>query len=815
MLKNYLSFAIRVFSRDKYYTLLNLSGLALGLCCGIIILLYLRHELSFEQHHLKHEQIYRIGSHFTTPEIDARMAISSSMLVPLLKDEYPGIEAFVRFRGNGKSLVTYSQDGQRQNAYEEDFWFADSAMFDVFTHTFIAGNPKSCLKEINSLVLTESVAIRYFGEDAVRSGAVLGNQIRIDNSFDCKLTAIIEDVPSSQHLHFTGLISYHTLFKGEALAMERIKELLWNTPDYSYVLFAPSFTPEQLLDQFPPFFDKYMAEFGANFGAKFVPVPEALADIHFQSELTDDLRRGNATYLYAFGMVGVLLLILACINYMNLATARSARRAKEVGLRKVMGAGKWLLIGRFSGESVLLSLLALLFALLITAVILEFSPVDKWMGQNLSLGLLQDPILLLYAVGLALLIGLISGIYPAFYLSTVQPVKVLKGTFIKSAEGNLLRKILVGAQFVISMGVVITALLMREQIEYVRLSDLGFDKENMLIIPVQDSKVTDQLPAIKNELEHVSGVKGVSFAQQIPGKMDNSQVYNVENAEGVIENQLFAFNRVGYDYLDVMGLELKEGRNFDRSITTDINRAYIVNESLVKKMNWKNPIGKKLSNDFADDGSPQNLGQVIGVIKDFHTTSLHNPVEPLLFMLQDKPRNNLQVKVMAQHIGTVISHIEDRWQQTGSVFPFEYSFLDQDFDKMYKADQRQSNLLSVLSWVCIFISCLGLLGLTSFSTAQRAKEIGVRKVLGASTSQIVRLLFRDIFILILIAIWIAAPLAWGGIHYWLEGFAYRIDIPLYVFVLTALGAILIAFASVGFHIIRVANANPARALAYE
>ena len=816
MLKNYLSYAFRVFSRDKFYTLLNLSGLAVGISCGIIILLYLQHELSYDTHHLQHEQIYRVGSHFTTEEIDARIAGSSSMLTPLMKQEYPAITAFVRFRPNGKSFLQYDGPGQnRQRIYEEDIWFADSSIFQVFTHEFIAGDPASCLTDINSIVLSESLATNYFGKEAVQSGSALGREISIDNTYTCKLTGIIRDVPTNQHLRFSGLISYHTIFKGAALSQQRIKQMLWNTSDFSYVLFPASYQPNQILNQFAPFFDKYMGEMGSAIGASFVPVFEPLPDIHFGSTLMDDLQRGNAIYLYAFGLVGVLLLLLACINYMNLATARSARRAKEVGLRKVLGAERVLLVGRFIGESVLLALLAFFLAAIIVEGVLTLLPISEWMGAAIELSLLNQPEIIIYALLLSLLVGIISGIYPAFFLASIQPVRVLKGVFFRSAEGNLLRKILVGAQFVISMGVVIITLLMQAQIEFVRISDLGFDKDNMLIVPVQDEGITEQLPALKNELRKQPGVKNIAFAQQVPGNMDNSQVYHIENALGVMEKQLFAFNYVSYDYLETMGLKLADGRNFDRKVSTDVGKGFIVNQSLVRKMGWENPLGKKLSNDFADDGSPHNLGHVIGVIEDFHTTSLHNPVEPLILRLMDVPRRNIQIKIAAQNIAEVLTVLENQWNDMGSAYPFEYFFLDQDFDKMYKSDERHSQLLSLLAIICIFISCLGLFGLTSFATAQRTKEIGIRKVLGASTQQIVKLLFKDIFTLILLAIFIATPLSWMGINYWLEGFAFKMEIQPYVFIATALGAMVIAFISVGFHILKVARANPANALSYE
>ena len=816
MLKNYLSHAIRVFSRDKFYTLLNLSGLAVGISCGIIILLYLQHELSYDTHHLQHANIYRVGSHFTTEEIDARIAGSSSMLTPLMKQEYPAITAFVRFRPNGRSFLQFDgPDQNRQRIYEEDIWFADSSIFQVFTHEFVAGDPTACLKDINSIVLTESLAISYFGEEAVKSGIALGKEISIDNTYTCKLTGIIRDVPTNQHLRFDGLISYPTLFKGAALSQQRIKQMLWNTSDFSYVLFPPSYLPNQILDQFSPFFEKYMGEMGSAIGARFVPVFEPLTKIHFGSTLMDDLQRGNATYLYAFGLVGALLLLLACINYMNLATARSARRAREVGLRKVLGAEKALLIGRFIGESVLLAMLAFVLATILVEAVLNLLPISEWMGTALQLSLLNQPALIAYALLLSMLVGIISGVYPAFFLASIQPVKVLKGVFFKSAEGNLLRRILVGAQFVISIGVVIVTLLMQAQIEFVRISDLGFDKDNMLIIPVQGEEITEQLPALKNELRKQPGVKNIAFAQQVPGKMDNSQVYHVENVTGVIEKQLFPFNYVDYDYLETMGLKLVHGRNFDKGITTDVGKGFIVNESLVRKMGWENPLGKKLSNDFADDGSAQNLGQVIGVIEDFHTTSLHNPVEPLILRLMEVPRRNIHIKIASQNIAEVLAEMENQWHKLGSAYPFEYYFLDQDFDKMYKSDERHSQLLSLLAIICIFISCLGLFGLTSFATAQRTKEIGIRKVLGASTQQIIGLLFKDIFTMILLAIIIAAPLAWVGINYWLEGFAFKMNIQPYVFIITALGAIVIAFVSVGFHILKVARANPANALSYE
>jgi putative ABC transport system permease protein len=445
---------------------------------------------------------------------------------------------------------------------------------------------------------------------------------------------------------------------------------------------------------------------------------------------------------------------------------------------------------------------------------MAFSPLITWLGKDISASIFSDYFMLGSFAGISIVVGLLSGLYPAFYLSGFEPVKVLKSATYQKNEGGKLRKGLVSLQFVISIGVVLCTLLMQSQIDFVRNKFLGFNKENILLIQVQDEKIDQSLVGFSEALKNIPGVENTTTASEVPGEITNTKVFYIEGKEGM-EKQLLVFNWVEANFLDLMGINLKEGRGFSKEMSTDSVRSYLVNESLVSKMGWEDPIGKKLTGDFADDGSPGKIGRVIGVIDDYHFRSLHNQVEPLVLQLKSRPSGYLHVKVAGNNLVNTVASIEKKWWEFGASFPFEYKFLDQDFDKLYREDERQSKLLNVLAYICIFVSCLGLFGLTSFSIEKRKKEVGIRKVLGASVYQIVNLLFRDILALILISIVLAVPMSIAVIRMWMESFAYQVDIQTQIFIFVAIGAVLTAFLTVGFHIIRAANRNPVEILKYE
>ncbi|MCB0837587.1 MAG: ABC transporter permease [Bacteroidetes bacterium] len=815
MLKNYLLFIFRSFSRDKFYTILNILGLAVGLASVILIILFLKHELTYDTHHQNRERIFRVSSHFQTVEMDLRFAYSSSPMAPLMKDEFPEIEQFVRFRQRGKTLLTYREkDGRQKVFYEDKILYADSAVFKVFTHPFIVGDPNTALEDLYSIVLTQSVAEKYFSKEEILSGAVIGKEIQVEDLYTAKITGVIEDLPENSHLQFRGLISYGTLFRNGQPDFSQIKEMLWTTPDFTYFLLPANYDPASINTKFKGFFDKYMGEFGTAIGATFDPVFEPLASIHYYSDVEQDLPRGNAAYIYAFGLIAILLLLLASINYMNMATARSAQRAREVGMRKVLGSSHRQLIYRFLGESVLMALMAFFLAIFITETIISFSPLMTWLGKNLSASIFSDYLLLGSFAGISIIVGLLSGLYPAFYLSRFEPVKVLKSAAYEKNEGGNLRRVLVGLQFVISIGVVLCTLLMQSQIDFVRNTFLGFNKENILLVNIQDEKIHESLTSFSEELRNIPGVLNTTTAAEIPGDVDNTRVYYVEGKEG-LEKQLLVFNWVDANFLDLMGIEIKSGRGFSEEMGTDSTLSYLVNESLVRKMGWEDPIGKKVSGDIQMDGSPGEIGQVIGVIGDYHFRSLHNQVEPLILQLNPRPGGYLHVKVQGNNLVNTIASIEDKWQEFGASYPFEYSFLDQNFDQLYREDERQSKLLNVLAFICIFVSCLGLLGLTSFSIEKRNKEVGIRKVLGASMYQIVSLLFKDIFVLVLVSLVLAIPMSVFVIQKWLESFAYQVDLGVGIFLWVGIGALFTSFLTVGYHIIRAANRNPVDTLKYE
>lgn len=822
-----LVYAFRVLLKNKFYAFLNIFGLALGLAVSIIILLYVQSDLTFDKHHEKWDQVYRLESKFLIPPKNDEYAMSSVALADLMQQEYPEIQSFTRVQTAGQILFRIDDS----NFYVDDMYFADSTMFDLFTHEFIQGDPETALVEPRSLVLTESTAKRLFGNKNPLNELVRTDQ----NTFTVK--GIIKDLPDNVHLRFNGLISYTTITSQQPIlnAQQRSGQL-WNIQTFSYILLPKNYDTKQILNRFPDFFTKYMEPFqqiipqlkGAGFSPGIVPLNE----IHFNSKVQFDLATGNKAYTYAFIAIGIFVLVLASINYMNLATARATKRSKEVGIKKVMGSTKAGLISQFLSESILITFCSLILAVGLVYLLLYGININEVLGKELTLDWLNNPILLFGSIGITLILGILSGLYPAFYLSAISVISAMKGSVKTGPGSTFMRKGLVAFQFFVSIGVVISTLLMSNQIEFMRTKDLGFNKDNVIIVPTRDTTVSRRLEVIQNELRENPNIVDVTTTTGISASNANSlgnrligggrQAMAVEGVDSLMKTDTYTVMYVGENFVNAMEMEIIEGRDYDESIQTDVANSVLVNETLVQNMGWgsnSNAIGKRVNNVGAPTPS-----RVIGVVKDFNGSSLHVKVEPTIILRYERFGTVTQVNpsvVIHSKAGSLqqtLNYLEAKYAELDPSHPFEYGLLDSQAENLYRSDKRQSQMTAILSYICILISCLGLLGLSSYTTATRIKEIGVRKVLGATVPQLVYLIFKDIMILVIVGFVIAAPAAYLLIENWLQVFQYTMDLSTTIISAAAIAgilALLIAFLTVSFHSLKAAQQNPVKALRYE
>ncbi|PWL28397.1 ABC transporter permease [uncultured Roseivirga sp.] len=823
-----LIYALRVLLKNKFYAFLNIFGLALGLAVSIIILLYVQSDLTFDKHHDKWDQVYRIESKFYIPPKNDEFALTSIALPETMQMEFPEIQSFTRVQSAGQLLFRIED----KNFYVDDMYFADSAMFNIFTHEFTQGDPRTALVEPRSLVLTESTAKRLFGNQSPLNQLVKTDQ----NTFTVK--GVIKDLPDNVHLTFNGLISYSTLTSGQPPmnAQQRMSQL-WNIGTYSYVLLPKNYDVNNIYNRFHEVFDQYMApirQFAPSLReASFEPRLVPLNEIHFNSRVQYDLATGNKAYTQSFMAIGIFVLILASINYMNLATARATKRSKEVGIKKVLGSTKGKLVSQFLSESILITFCSLLLAVGLVYLLIYGVNINELLGKQLSLDWFNNPLLLFGSLGITIILGVLSGLYPAFYLSAISVINAMKGSVKTGPGSTFMRKGLVAFQFFVSIGVVIATLLMSNQISYMRNKDLGFNKDNVIIIPTRDTLVSRRLEVIQNELRENPNIIDVTTTTGLSASNANSvgnrligggrQVMMVEEADTTMKTDTYNLMFIGENFVNAMEMELIAGRDFDENIPTDPTQGVLVNEAMVAYQGWADPesaLGKKVQ----PAGQQGNPSRVIGVVKDFNAFSLHVKVEPTLILRYERFGTLTQVNpsvVVHAKAGTLqqtLNYLENKYDELDPSHPFEYGLLDTQAENLYKSDKRQSRLTASLSYICIIISCLGLLGLSSYTTATRIKEIGVRKVLGATIPQLVYLIFRDIMLLVIVGFAIAAPIAYLLIEEWLQVFQYTMDLPTAIISAAAIAgilALLVAFLTVSFHSLKAAQQNPVKALRYE
>jgi len=791
MLTNYLKTAFRNLLRQQLYVVITIGGLAVGMACCILILLYVRYELSYDKFHKNRDSIFRIIEKDlrAKDKRNGSYAQTSPFVAPVLIKQFPEVINAVRIfpTRNKNSLITFGDI-----SFNETGIFADDSFFDVFSFKLIEGSPQNALKEPFTVLISESFADKYFnGETA------FGKVLTFNARYDLKISGIFEDIPDNSHIRCNFIISYSTLSQTQESG-DRQSE---NT----------CFTYVTVFDK------KSFEEKLALLSRKLIPgnteteksfVLQSLKDIHFGTHVTGDMAPHNdINNVYFLISIAVIILIVACINYMNLATARSSMREREVGVRKVVGAKRLQLINQFIGESVIIATIAIVFALAIVELILP--SFGMLVNKNLEMTYFKERSSFCMLAGIVLFVGFLAGSYPALFLSAFKPIKAIKGILHTGPRGSFFRNAFFIIQFVISIVFIAITLIIHNQLLFMKNTKKGYSTKQMLIIPVQDNKITEKYELVKNDLLQQPGVAGVTASACLPNTISNQVTAEVLKESGEkIEIPVYSAS-VDYEFMDIFKIKLIEGRNFSGKFKTDISQGIIINETAVKTFGWKEPVGKMIQT--------QNMknAQVIGVVNDFHFLSLHNNIEPMIFRLDPGTINYLSVKIKPGNVSEITSSIEKLIKNYSPHYHFEYYFLDDSLDSMYSEEQKLGTIFGYVSVLALCIACFGLFGLVSFTIEKRTKEIGIRKALGATVFNIIMLFTKDFLKLVILANIIAWPLTYAAMTNWLENFAYRTNIGLLTFIVAALYAFIIVLVTVGSQAAKTAVANPIDSLRYE
>ena len=815
MLTNYFKIAWRNLKKSKIFSFINIFGLAIGLSCCMLISFYLHNELSYDSYHKNIDRLYQVGTTFIKDGKAERTANTPAPMARTMQQEFPEIEGSTRLLStflDDKTLLQYLEGNNNKSFYESKGYLADSNFFQLFTYTFKEGNPSKALVEPNCIVLSESIARKFFG-----NGTALNKVIHVNSStngeHDFRVTGIFAPNIKPSHIDAEFFMS----MKGGEMEkfMDQATDLASNNMFYTYLLLKKGSNPKKLENKFPAFMEKYAGKDMKAVGFDKKQFLTAVNDVHLDASVERNVTPSSSrTYLYLLFSIALFTLLIACINFMNLSTARSSKRAAEVGVRKVLGAEKKMLVRQFLGESLFMSLIAFAVALALTFILLPmFAHVS---GKPLSFNLSEHKYLLLGFLILTGLTGLVAGIYPAFYLSSFLPIKVLKGRITNSLAAIAFRKALVIIQFVISIVLIIASVIINNQMHYLRNKDLGFQKDQQIVIPLRSTTAKNVYPSLRNEIGHLPQVMSTGATLYYPGIINPSDVNLYVQGKNMHDSKDVFMNWVDENFLQTLGIKPVAGRLFSKDFPSDTSNRIIINEEGVKEFGFSSPKDAIGTNLVLDWKGQQYRYQVIGVIKDFHFKDLHSKIQPYGFQLNNVPQYNYIVAHTSNgNMGQLLRSIGHIWHSLNPNEPFEYSFLDQDFEKNYEADNRLTAIVSYFTIIAIIISCLGLFGLATFSSEQRTKEIGIRKVLGASVSNIVLLLSKDFLRLVAISVVVASPIAFLIMNKWLLDFAYRVPISWPIFLDAALASMLVAFITISFQAIKAALSNPVRNLRTE
>ncbi len=793
MFKNYFKIALRNLWKHRVFSFIIILGLSVGMTACFLIYLYVSFETSYDDFNSKADRIYRVVTDIKTPSDMLHWSSTSGPMAINMRNDFPEVESAIRI--SYQSFLVKKGDIKFQ---EKNTIMADSTLFNIFDFPLIYGDKKTALKEPMSIVLSQTAAKKYFGDENPVGKQVLLTGAAINST----ITGVMKDIPENSQIKADMIVSMSSQKQVNGYSLDSG----WSSFNLtSYILLKQGTNPATLAAKFPKFLDFHTGKQLKDAQMSFTLFLEPLREVYLRST-RDDSASGNIYNVYIFSIIAIFILLIACINFINLTTARSAERAKEVGIRKVAGAERTQLMRQFIGESILLCMIAFVITVILSIILIPLF--NQLAGKTISTGFFQHPsnVLLLFLTALG--IGCIAGIYPALVLSSYKPIVVLKGRFATGVKGILLRQVLVVLQFTISIALIISTIVVYNQMKYMRNQQLGFDKDHLMIIDTNGDSNKD---AFKQSLSTVPGVLSTSYCSSVPGNGNSTAYSKVQNKNGDMQTASLDVYFVDFDYLSQYKMQVIAGRGFSKQFGTDTTQAMVINESTAKLLGYTSP-QQAIGRNFDQWG---RQGKIIGVIKDFHYQSLQQPIRPLTMRIEPGGYQFISIKVASTNLPSTIKSIETNWNKIIPNRPFDYTFLDESFDKQYRAEDRFGNLFLNFAILAIFISCLGLLGLASYSTIQRTKEIGVRKVMGASVSNIVNLLSKDFLKLVLIAFLIATPIAAIGMYKWLQGFAYRMNLSVWTFLLAGIMATLIAFITVSYQAIKAAIANPVKSLRTE
>ena len=816
MIKNYLKVALRSILRSRLTSFINLMGLTLAMTAAVLIYFFIADEVSYDRYHTKADRTYRITREFFDREgaSSLHLCTVAPPIGPLIKNDISEVQLMARTLQFSLVMAIEENGERRKMASEENVFITEPDLFKILDIKVVSGEPLKDLERPNTIMLSEKTAEKYFG-----TTQVIGKHLKGGRRLDLEVTGVFESFPDQTHWHPDFLISFSTLYDSTIYGRKGLETNWGNNAFSTYLVFDPGTDPKKIESRFPAFLDKH---FGPYARARFAP-PDFVAskstrltlqnirDIHLRSHLDDEIEAGgNINNVYMMAVIGAIIVLIACFNFINLSTARATRRAKEVGLRKTVGAFRGQLIGQYLSESVLISLFALVMSFGLAWVALQW--LNDFTGKHLAFHLITNWPLTLGLIGFALFVGLMAGIYPAFVISSFKPALVLKGQqgSVKGKGG--IRKILVVAQFATSIVLIIATMVTTQQLGFLNNINLGFDKDKIVTLTYYN-ELGDNYDAFYNEATKSATIKNVTRSSRIPtGRLlDSSGASLVQDGQLIPASITLKMVSTDYEFFDTYGISFASGRDFSRKVKTDDSLAYVINEASVKALGWKS--NEVIGKEFQYGGV---TGKIIGVVSDFHFESLHQRIVPMIFLpVKQSFYNYLTVKIAGSNFQDGIEHLQKVWKSFLPIRPFEYQFTSDRYQRLYEAEQKENQLFTIFSALAIFIASLGLFGLATFNTLQRIKEIGIRKVLGASVPSILGILSKEIVMLVLIANLVAWPVAWLMMNKWLNTFAYHIDMSLLAYLVAAFAAIFIALITVSMQTVKAAMTNPSQTLRYE
>jgi putative ABC transport system permease protein len=787
MLKNLIKTAVRHILKHFGYSTLNILGLTLGISSALFLIIYVSDEVSYDRYHEKADRIYRVSSKISEPDDQFTWNVAQIPFGPQVVQDYPEVQSFVRFINMPRELYKYED----KEYNEENFFYVDSTLFDIFTYKVVKGDIKSALREPGKIILTERIAARYFGKaDPIGKTLTAGTTTY-------EVTGVIKNIPFNSHFRFDAVASRNNLPKQLGS---------WgNFGVFTYLLFPENFDVKAFETKMQGMYGTYMKPIFGPLNIKIEYILEPMTRIHLYSTNAGEPEpTGSITYVYIFALVALFLVLIAAMNYMNLATARSTRRAREVGLRKVVGSRRGPLVLQFLSESLVFTVISLIISIVVLVVLLP--KFNLLAGKSFDLHIIFSPVVLLSLLGVILIVGVFGGSYPAFFLSRFSPVTVLKGEITQGSAGSLFRKILVVIQFTVSVIMIICTLVVFRQLNYLKSMDQGFDQKNVVGLQL-NGPMTRKYPVLKQSLLENQNIKYVTSTNTSVGEGSGKVIFNVETDQGMVQKGV-NFAVVDHDFIETLGINILKGRDFQQDMPSDTLTGVVVNETFVKRMNWSEPVGKKVElGNFV-------VGRVIGVMKDYHQTGMYNGIESLLLIY--RPLNNvIYIKLNGNETTKTLSFIETKWKEIFPAEPFVYTFLSERFNRQFQADERRGLIFTIFTILAILIACLGLFGLASYMVEQRTKEIGIRKVFGADEGIILKLISRDFLILVTIGIVIAIPVAYYFMNHWLQNYVYRMKIGPSLFLIAALLTIVITFITISYKAYQAAIMNPAKSLKNE